>query len=238
MNNDDPTPQIQPVPQQLRDLDDGDPAVYLQQEPTAEERILTEQAGLHYGAGVPMWMFAKLAVRQRRQSRWIASIDGLLRRVKRRARVGLGTLAANLVLLCGYAVHRIEASAAADERLAAQERAFIEYRTSVGSQLMEMRLDIRELRATLHKLSGTDTNPDISVVSMASYLQPPPLALDRVVPLSSCANACSVSRDCQDILQSCRYCSSGQCSQTLPAEPTDAGVSDTAPSPDPKGPPP
>lgn len=140
-------------------MNEDDPAVYLQQEPTAEERLLAVQAGRHDGDAVPFWMFAKLAVRAAASSLWIGKADVLVRKMRRHALAGLATLAANLAAIGGYALHHAGVSAAADERAIAQERANQDHRDAMEREIQELRLDVRELRAAMRKMvdaGGTD----------------------------------------------------------------------------------
>lgn len=54
-----------------------------------------------------------------------------------------------------------------------------------------------------------------------SNADPPPLIFPN-----ACGGSCSLSLQCHDILARCKYCSFGQCSETLPAS-EDAGVNRT-----------
>lgn len=181
MDDDAPTPQVQPVPEYLRgDVDADDPAAYLVQKPTAEEHLLSEQVGLHNGAAVPWWMFAKLVVRDRRRGRWIAQMDGLFRKVRRYAIAGVTTLAVNLTAIGGYALHRADSNARAEERAAAIERAndardgyrerqFLEYRASVAREVDALRDDIKELRSLMRKMTGyVPRSSDITIAAQGT----------------------------------------------------------------------
>lgn len=143
----------------------NDPGVYLKQPPTDEEHILSQQVDLHNGAPVPFWMFAKLVVRLRRHGQWIATMDLLMRKAKRHVWAGLGTLAANLVVIVMFAQSHARSAGAAEEHAAQQERAFNEYRDSARREIGELRQDIRELRLELRKMSGVDPRPGISIVT-------------------------------------------------------------------------
>lgn len=166
MLDDMPTPQVRPIPD-AGTLDLDDPAVYLNQPATPDERMLGEQVGLHNGDATPWWMFAKLALRDKKQAVWIGGMEGFFKAIRRYARIGLMALAANLVAIGGYALHWAASNGAAEERSAAQERAFTEYRSAVAKRLDELREDIRELRLALNKLSGygPQPDPDITIVS-------------------------------------------------------------------------
>lgn len=72
MNDDGPTPQIQPAPKYLRDFgtaphhQPSDPAIYLPMEASVEEQRLVENLDRHAGSPAPVIHIAKIAVRVRR----------------------------------------------------------------------------------------------------------------------------------------------------------------------------
>lgn len=146
-----------------------DPAIYLKQPPTPEEHILSEQVGLHDGAEVPFWMFAKVAVRQRAQAMWISGIDAIARRIRRHFMAGLGALVINLTAIGGYAYHRAVASGAAEEHAANVERVIQEHRDAVEREIQDLRLDIRELRSMLHKMTDNKPNSDVSLSLLSPF---------------------------------------------------------------------
>lgn len=205
-----------------------DPAAFLKLPPSDEGKLLTEQADQHAGAATPFWMFAEVAVRQRKTSAWIAERSEVERKIRRRAAAGLAALAANLVLLFGYAAHRLEAGGAAEQRAIEQDRS-----------IQELKTDIRELRAELRRYVGADapkidgaddtgsepdgkfTNLDRWGSVLASVL---PGRLPS--PQSSCGRICSSSIECTSLVPSCKYCNFGECKATRPESPTpvDAGV--------------
>ncbi len=204
-----------------------DPAVYLVLPPTPEEHILAEQVDLHGGAAVPFWMFSKVAHRLKRQAAWIGQMDGLFRRVRRYTIAGLTALAMNLTAVGGYALHRASQNGASEERAMNLERATQQQRDAVEREIQDLRLDIRELRAAMRKVTGEVPKDDISYASA----MPPSLTLrPEIEPAFSCADvSCFASIDCRDPFTNCHYCYQGHCSSVLPAEPepsptTDAGV--------------
>ncbi len=136
-----------------------DPSVYMRPPISPDEHLLVEQIGQgqHDGAQVPFWMFAKLALRVKRQGAWIGRVDSLFRAVRRHARVGLGALAANLIAIASFALHHAAVEGAAREHDAAEERAESEYRRVINHQLEQLDKDIRELRLRLDRLSGIET---------------------------------------------------------------------------------
>lgn len=214
-----------------------DPAAFLKLPASDEGKLLTEQADQFSGSLVPFWMFAEVAVRQRKTSAWIADRTKIEGKIRRRAAAGLATLAANLVLLFGYAAHRLEAGGAAEERAIQQERAAVERRDTLEREIQDLRIDVRELRAAMRRMSGVDglgpessespLDPDrISILSgaleiFASGLPKPP----RRPRL--CGQTCNSSIECSGgVTRACPFCNFGTCRSTRPEEPIpkDAGV--------------
>lgn len=214
-----------------------DPAAYLKLPSSEEGKLLTEQADQFPGSLVPFWMFAEVAVRQRKASTWIADRAKIEGKIRRRAAAGLATLAANLVLLFGYAAHRLEAGGAAEERAIQQERAAVERRDALEREIQDLRIDVRELRAAMRRMSGADAlgpessetplDPDrLSVLSGALEIfasgVPKPLPHPRL-----CGQTCNSSIECSGgVTRSCPFCNFGTCRSTRPEEPIpkDAGV--------------
>lgn len=88
----------------------------LRREPTEEERALAEGVGLHDGACIPFHMFAKVAVQQRRDSVIVGEMAAMRQWFRRRAWALLLALAANVLGVGGFVVHRIRTSGADEER--------------------------------------------------------------------------------------------------------------------------
>lgn len=71
------------------------------------------------------------------------------------------------------------------------------------------------------------------VLAIAACSRPaapaPPSESAARVSSASCGAPCTVSQTCSDVFSSCRFCFAGQCSATLPAQPTtvDAGIDAT-----------
>ena len=215
-------------------VDANDPAVFLSKSsPSPEGHQLTEQLDQHTGAPVPFWMFSEAMVKLRWALEWIVSRDKTEGALRRHVRAALLALAGNLVLLGGYAVHRLEANGAAQAHAADQAAAFIEYRESVRREMDDLRHQLSELRADLRRLSGADPvkpnsdidyNPDPDKLSeldrwngiLASMLPKPR-------PKSACGSICSSNIECSSgILKPCPFCNFGVCKSTRPELPAPA----------------
>lgn len=153
------------------DIDITPPADYLAQDPTPGEQLLGRQADLHDGAAVPWWMFAKVTLRLYRIALWVAGADKMATRARRWLIAGVTMAVANLGGVAVYSVHRIQESAVAEERAAVlrenvvQDRAemlrrLADIAAQMQRQIDELKLDVRELRRALHRLSGRDPLPD------------------------------------------------------------------------------
>lgn len=156
------------------EVDATHPIVYLSQPPVPADHSLAAAVGLHDGAHVPFWMFAKVADRLHLTATWVSRFDTFVRRGRRWAVAGISAALLNLGLAAHYVVTRAEAVGAADERAAAVQRDADIYRTATEEKITELRLDIRELRAALRKMSGLDPithgrstyTPDSSIPSL------------------------------------------------------------------------
>ena len=214
-----------------------DPSVYLVGEPSAAAKILTQQVNRHSGGETPFWMLAEVAIRQHTQGEWIGEMNGFFRKVRRYAIAGVLALLGNLGLIGGYAVHRIAATAAAEEHAANEERSAQERRDGVEREIQDLRLDIRELRAQMRRLSGADPiNPPSSEViddpsKFSMLFESMPLLVSVGPPPpppepNTCGNTCSSNQEC-GFTSVCKFCSFASCSQTRPESPQpapDAGV--------------
>lgn len=213
------------------------PSEYLVRPPTDAEHLLAEQVDLHDGSAVPFWMFAKLATREHRTSVWMHSLEATGRRIRRHLIAVIGFALVNVSAVGGYFIHRLQEGAVADERAAVQDRAIREWRDTTDRTVREwrvdmlreidgLRTDVRELRASLRKVTGDVPKGDVSYASVAPLLRLRP----DVEPAFSCADvSCFASIDCRDPFTNCHYCYQGHCSSVLPAEPEpsptrDAGV--------------
>lgn len=122
----------------------------LRREPTEDERALAEGVGLSTGHPVPFHMFAKVAMQDDRQEARIGAIEGTRKWFRRRARAALIAMAAGWMPAAGYAVHRIKAAGAEEEREAQQAR-----------DILRLEQDVRDLR----KICGLDAQP-MSIVQL------------------------------------------------------------------------
>ena len=113
----------------------------LRREPTDDERALAEGVGLSAGHPVPFHMFAKVAMKDDRQEVRLSAIEGTRKWFRRRARAALVAIAAGWLPGAGYAVHRIKAAGAEEEREAQQAR-----------DINRLEQDVRDLR----KICGLD----------------------------------------------------------------------------------
>jgi hypothetical protein len=157
-------------PNRSSDIDTAPPADYLAQDPTPGEQLLGKQADLHDGAAVPWWMFAKVVVRLHAIAVWVARADTLSKRTRRWLIAGVTIALANIGGVAVYSVHRIQESAVVEERAAVLRekvvqdqvdmlRRLAEMNALLQRQLDEIKLDVRELRRALHRLSGRDPLP-------------------------------------------------------------------------------
>lgn len=200
--------------------------VTLRKEPTPEEHAIAEGVGLHDGSHVPFHMFAKVAAAGHKNANWIGSMDGLMNKARRRALGALGALAFNLAALGGFLLHGAREEGAAGERAMQVER-----------EIQDLRLDVRELRAAMRRMSGADSigpgssdetpNADkLSIVDGALQL------LTTIVPSPgpqprTCGDICNSNLQCASHFgRVCPFCSFGSCSATMPQDPipVDAGI--------------
>ncbi|MES2170574.1 MAG: hypothetical protein V4479_07610 [Actinomycetota bacterium] len=140
-------------------FDASSPAIYLVMPSTPEEHSLAGSVGLHDGEPVPFHMLAKVAGRLHKVSTWASRFDVFMRRGKRWAYAGISAALLNLGIAGHFVIDRAEAVGAADERAAAIQRESERFRNSTDEKINELRLDIRELRAALRRISGTDLVP-------------------------------------------------------------------------------
>lgn len=131
-----PAPQIDQSPVDLV-------TVELTRELTREEQLITELCGHHAGAAAPIHMVVKTAIRLHRISVWSAGLSAFFARGRKWLIAGITTAAVNMTGIVVYAVHRVEASGAAQERAANQDRL-----------IQELREDVRDLRRELRRIGG------------------------------------------------------------------------------------
>lgn len=141
-------------------IDTTPPSEYLHQEPTPAERALAEACGEHSGASVAWWRFAKVALRQYAQALWISTMDSRMTRAQRYVLAAVSAAAVNLSAAGIWYIHRVEANAVATARAAELERRLDQYRDASEREIAELRLDVRELRAVLRRISGSDPLPN------------------------------------------------------------------------------
>lgn len=144
-----------------------DPHVYLAQsyEGTDQERDLVEASGLDRGVQVKPVALAAIALRTHSVERWVQNRAAAFRRTRRWVLAGITAAAANLALVGGGIVHRLEEGGAAREHQAIVDRLLLEYRDATEQSIRELRIDIRELRAELRRISGIADKQAITIVS-------------------------------------------------------------------------
>jgi hypothetical protein len=138
------------------EVDSTPPIVYLSQPPSAAEHALAGAVDRHDGDQVPFWMLAKVAERLHLVAAWANRFDMFFRRGRRWAVAGISAALLNLGLVGHFVLTKAEDVGAAGEREAAQRRDADIYRAATEEKITELRLDIRELRAALRKMSGLD----------------------------------------------------------------------------------
>lgn len=162
---DDDTPPIRPAsPEHVESL-----AARLRRDSTHEERALAEIAGLSDVQGTPARMFVKVALMADHHDRWFDRIERAWKRSKRYVLANVVTAATTLAGIGIWWVHADEARVAEVERAAAGEREFQEYRRNMERDIGELRLDVRELRAALHRLGVADSPYSISIVQREEH---------------------------------------------------------------------
>lgn len=217
-----------------------DPAIYLAQpQASPAAAVLVQQVGLHTGHEVPLWMLAEVAVRQQADAQWISGVDGLWKQARRRGMAAAGVLAVNVLTAIGMLLHYSWAGGAAEERAAGMERAAIERRDAIEREIQDLRLDLRELRAALRRMSGVDPGPSgdgeapspdkfsltdggNNLFTAAGFAA----ALSDVIRPRTCSDTCSSNLECTSHFgRVCPFCSFGSCSAARPESPLpDAGV--------------
>lgn len=211
--------------------------VSLRRDPTPEEHAIAEGVGLHDGAHVPFHMFAKVAGTGHQNARWIKSVDGLMKKARRHALTALGAMALNLAAFGGFLLHRASEDGAAGERAVQVEQRNQERRDALQREIQDLRLDVREIRAALRRMSGVDapgpqgieSTPDPDKVSAAerdlgifASVVPKPLPSPKI-----CGQTCNSSIECSGgVSRTCPFCNFGTCRSTRPEQPipVDAGV--------------
>lgn len=163
---DDDTPQIRPIPEGDPVAENAsDPAIYLRQKPTPREHNLSEIVGLHNGAGVPWWMFSKVACRLYDHDQWIVQRAKIERRIRRYARLALAALAANLLAIGTFVLTRHDAAIRLEERAALADQRQAEQNQAREREIRDLKEDVRELRTLLRKLS--DAKPISNDIAIA-----------------------------------------------------------------------
>lgn len=211
--------------------------VSLRRDPTPEEHAIAEGVGLHDGAHVPFHMFVKAAMQSERNREWIGGVDDLMKKARHRALAALGALVLNLGAFGGFLLHRAAEDGAASERVVQFEQRAVERRDALEREIQDLRIDVRELRAAMRRMSGADAlgpesseapmDPDrLSVLGGALEIfasgVPKPLPHPRL-----CGQTCNSSIECSGgVTRSCPFCNFGTCRSTRPEQPipVDAGV--------------
>jgi len=125
-------------------IDDTPPTSYLVGAPRPGEADLAQAVGLHTGASVPFWMFARAVDRLHGVTSWATARDRVERRV-RQAVIALGlALAGNLWLV--VTTMQTRATEAGEARARSSDQAH---------ELDQIRLDLRGL---WQKVSGVDAD--------------------------------------------------------------------------------
>lgn len=137
-------------------VDATPPIVYLTQPPSPSEHTLAAALGLHDGAVVPFWMFAKVVERLHLAVAWVSKADAVKRWVRRSLIAGVGAAALNLSAIGGYALHRAAAEATAEEHAAGLARVAEIYRMINDEKIDQLRIEVAQLRSALLKISGID----------------------------------------------------------------------------------
>lgn len=125
--------------------------------PPAAARLM---ASLVRGTGdhTPYAHFATLAVIVQHLAGWIGRADGFVRRTRRHLLAGAGIAGVNLAAFGTYALNRHDEAVAARAEAADGARAFSEYRRTTDDRIEQLRLDVRELRRELRRMTGTDAS--------------------------------------------------------------------------------
>lgn len=137
----------------------NNPYFYLGQEPSVEDTELAAACDRHNGAHTPFFLLAKVALRLYRTWDTVSRQDAVFRRARRYVLAGASFAAVNLSAAGIWYVHRVEAAAADKERAAALERTLKQYREEAAQEMMELQLDVRELRTELMRRSGMTPTP-------------------------------------------------------------------------------
>lgn len=181
-----------------RVIDSTPPVAYLTTEPTAEEATLAEQVGTHIGAATPFWMLARVALQQHSIAVWAAARRRMERRLRGWVLAGASIAATNLVGVVVFLYHRQDAMAeqqraagADQERAAALAREVQRYRDTTEETIRELRLDIRELRASMRKLTGAEPAPNGSALPDSNAV---PDKLSSLLLVDPAIPACLVPR--------------------------------------------
>lgn len=150
-------------------IDQTSPVVYLHQQPTPEDAAFAEACGTHTGGEVQFWMLGQVAKRTHANSVWAASRRAIERKLRRWLIAGAGLALGNLVTGGLYLLHRAEDTGAEQERAAELSRSVERYRQNTDDVIRELRLDIRELRAAMRRLSGLDPDAPSGIIDRDTY---------------------------------------------------------------------
>lgn len=170
-------------------IDPTPPSEYLLQPPGGAEHLLGQQCDLQPGDPVPFGMFARVALLLHTAVVWVHGADAFAKRTRRQAIAVTMFCVVNMSAIGGYFLHRVQAGAVAEERAVVLERSTREWRDAIERQMREwradmlreidgLRLDVREMRRELRRVSGL---PPDSTINPAG---PDKLTFSPRLPLS------------------------------------------------------
>lgn len=146
---------------------ESNPAIYLPRPPNDDERALIDAIGLNSVSGVPPHMFVKLVLIVHELKELAGRVLGGWRLIRWIGVPLVGAVVANATCVGKAAYEAHDARVAAEQQRVDDQRAFQVYRDGVEHEMAELRLDIRELRQLLRKISGADAGPVSSVSAFA-----------------------------------------------------------------------
>lgn len=135
------------------------PAIYLTRQMNDDESALMDAVKLHTGAAVPAHMFIKLVLIVHEIHTLAGRVLGGWRLIKWIGVPLIGAVITNATCVGRAAYEAHDAHVAAEQQRLDDQRAFQVYRDGVEREMAELRLDIRELRQLLRKMSGADHGP-------------------------------------------------------------------------------
>lgn len=147
---------------------ESNPAIYLhRQQMNDDETALMDALGLHAGASVPAHMFIKLVVIVHELKAIAARVMTGWRIIRWIGVPLIGAVITNATCVGKAAYEAHDVRVAAEQQRVDDQRAFQVYRDGVEKEIAEMRLDIRELRSMLRKMTGAEPGPVSSSAAFA-----------------------------------------------------------------------